>query len=207
MLHDIFDARTKQYCVLLEDQTWIVWAFEYDPPVFADDKFQLSELFPTFATIYRVHATKQGQQSFLKCDCRHYERCGIPCSHILAITDEIEETMITVQHRKVFQVHYGCPDSDISKQLMKAVSMQTIYEGMGCPISDGCLQRSMSPVSSQLNLCIHEDSSEYPLFYAGTTAKEYEQALYILGEGNAVTFQELSDKFSKEIASPDLSFE
>ena len=126
MLHDLFDARTKQYCVLLEDKTWIVWAFEYDPPVFEDDKFQLSELFPTFASIYRVHATKQGQQSFLKCDCRHYERCGIPCCHILAITDEIEETMITVQHRKVFQVHYGCPDSDISKQLMKAVSMQTI---------------------------------------------------------------------------------
>jgi len=65
----------------------------------------------------------------------------------------------------------------------------------------------MSPVSSRLNLSIHQDSSEYPLFYAGTTAKEYEQALYILGEGNAVTFQELSDKFSKETASPDLSFE
>ena len=207
MLHDLFDARTKQYCVLLEDKTWIVWSFEYDPPEFDGDKFQLSDLFPTFASIYRVHVTKQGQQSFMKCDCRHYERCGIPCSHILAITDEIEDTMITVQHRKVFQVHYGCPDSDISTQLMKAVSMQTIYQGMGSPISDECLQRSMSPVPSRLNLSIHQDCSEYPLFYKGTTHREYAQALYILGEGNAVTVRELNDKFSQESTSPDLSYE
>jgi len=125
----------------------------------------------------------------------------------LAITDEIEETMITVQHRKIFQVHFGCPNSEISRLLMQAVSMQSIYEGMGSPISEGLLQRSLNPDLSRLNDTIHQDSSEYPLFYQGTSHTEYNQALYILSQGNAVTFKELSDHFSSENTSPEGSIE
>ncbi len=39
----------------------------------------------------------QSTASNLLLDCRMYERCGIPCSHIFVITNEIEETMISVQ--------------------------------------------------------------------------------------------------------------
>ena len=207
MLHDLFHAKNRQFCVLQEDKTWLVWSFDNEQPTFDGDEFQLSESFPTFATIYRVNATSQGHQHFLKCDCRHYERCGIPCCHILAITDEIEETMITVQHRKIFQVHFGCPNSEISRLLMQAVSMQSIYEGMGSPISEDLLQRSLNPDLSRLNDTIHQDSSEYPLFYQGTSHTEYNQALYILSQGNAVTFKELSDHFSSENTSPEGSIE
>jgi hypothetical protein len=53
---------------------------------------------PLFANVYKVKVRKQANQSVLKCDCLHYERCGILCTHILKITNQIEETMITVQY-------------------------------------------------------------------------------------------------------------
>jgi hypothetical protein len=75
---------------------WIVWQFQYDPPYFQDDELNLSYLFPVLANVYNVKVTTFGQQRDLKCECLHYEGCGIPCTHILKITDEIEETMIKV---------------------------------------------------------------------------------------------------------------
>ena len=53
----------------------------------------------------------------------------------MKITNEIDETMNTVQHRKVYSIHFGLPDSQLSDQLMKAVSMQILHEDMGMPIS------------------------------------------------------------------------
>jgi hypothetical protein len=124
LLHHQFDGRKKQCCVMHSDSSWIVWDFEYQPPYFENDEFNLAGLFPIFANVYKVYVTKKGCQSFLKCDCLLYERTGVPCSHILKITDHIEKSMIKVQHLKVFYVHYGQPDSDMSQQLMKAMSLQ-----------------------------------------------------------------------------------
>ncbi len=98
MLHDLFDALKKQCCVLFANREWIVWDFQYEPPIFEGDKFQLSDAFSVFANVYQVRVTTKGNQSFLKCNCRLYEHCGMPCSHILVITNEIEDTMIAVQH-------------------------------------------------------------------------------------------------------------
>ncbi len=53
----------------------------------------------------------------------------------MKITDEIDETMITVQHQKVYSVHFGLPDSQLSDQLTKAVSMQILNEDLGMPIT------------------------------------------------------------------------
>jgi hypothetical protein len=50
------------------------------------------------------------------------------------ITDEIEETIIKVQHLKVYQVDYGDPDSNLSNKLMQATSLQTIHEIWVCQI-------------------------------------------------------------------------
>ncbi len=82
---------------------------------------------------------------FSKCDCLHYERCGIPCTHIMKITNEIDETMITVQHQKVYSVHFGLPDSRLSDQLMKAVLMQILHEDLGMPIAVACLENALHP--------------------------------------------------------------
>ncbi len=35
---------------------------------------------------------------------------GIPCNHILKITDKIEESMVEVKHWKIYPVHFGIPD-------------------------------------------------------------------------------------------------
>ncbi len=60
----------------------------------------------------------------------------MPCSHILVITNEIEDKMIAIQHQKVFQVHYGDAESMLSRHLMKAISMQNIHKDMGMPITN-----------------------------------------------------------------------
>jgi len=128
---------------------WLVWNFEYKSIYFENDDLALSVQFPQFANVNHVTSTKKGHQSFLKCDCLLYERCGIPCSHILKITDKIEDTMIKIQHWKVFHVHYGLPESKISPKLMKGISIQLIDEDMGVPISDECLVKANSPETNR----------------------------------------------------------
>ena len=128
-----------------EKSGWIVWNFEYKPTHFDNEDLSLSVRFPQFANVYHVTSTKKGNQNFLKCDCLLYERCGIPCSHILKITDQVEATMIKIQHWKVFHVHFGLEESKISSQLMKGISIQLIDEDMGVPISEDCLIKAKSP--------------------------------------------------------------
>ncbi len=174
-----------------------MWDFQYEPPIFEGDKFQLSDAFPVFANVYQVRVTTKGSQSFLKCDCQLYERCGMPCSHILVITNEIEDTMIAVQHQKVFQVNYSIAESKLSTKLMKATSMQNIHKDMGMPITNECLERSSNPTKSGLNLDIHKYSSDYPLLYNGTTNNDYQKAIFMLIHNIAVTMQELRLEFSQ----------
>ena len=98
-------------------------------------------------------STKKGHPSFLKCDCLLYERCGIPCSHILKITDKIEATMIKIQHWKVFHVHFGLAESKVSPKLMKGISIQLIDEDMGFPISDKSLLKANEDGKKHLQHC------------------------------------------------------
>jgi hypothetical protein len=98
-----------------------------------------------FANIYYVKVTTFGKQWFLKWDCLHYERYGIPCSHILKITNEIEEMMMKIPHLKVYQLHYGNKDSNLSSKLMQGSSLQTSYEDMGMPLSDKYLDKALNP--------------------------------------------------------------
>ena len=144
-----------------EISQWLVWNFEYKLLYFENDGLALSVEFPQFANVYHVTSTKKRHQSFLKCDCLLYERCGIPCSHILKITDKIEATMTKIQHWKVFHVHFGLAESKISPKLMKGISIQLIDEDMGVPISDESLLKSNSPemsrcVNSYIHIVIHE---------------------------------------------------
>jgi hypothetical protein len=143
-----------------EKSGWIVWNFEYKPPHFDNEDLALSVRFPQFANVYHVTSTKKGNQIFLKCDCLLYERCGIPCCHILKITDQVEATMIKIQHWKVFHVHFGLEESKMSSQLMKGISIQLIDEDMGVPISEESLIKANSPETSRyvnsfisINLC------------------------------------------------------
>jgi hypothetical protein len=148
LLNRFFDSQKSQCCVMHAPAEWIVWNFQYEPPYFKDDELNLAYLFPVFANVYHVKVTTFGKQRFFKCDCLHYERCGIPCSHILKITVEIEEMMIKIQHLKVNQAHYGNMDSNLSSKLMQGSSLQTSYEDMGMPLLDKCLDKALIPRES-----------------------------------------------------------
>jgi hypothetical protein len=74
---------------------------------------------------------------------------GIPCSHMLKITNQVEATMIKIQHWKVFHVHFGLEESKISSQLMQGISIQLIDEDMGVPISEESLIKANSPETSR----------------------------------------------------------
>jgi hypothetical protein len=127
------------------ESNWFVWNFEVEQPYFGKDADSMSQKFPVFANVYKVEVTLQANQHFLKCDCLHYKRCGIPCTHIMKITDEIDETMITVQYQKVYSIHFGLPDSQVSNQLMKAVLMQVLHEDPGMPITIAYLGNALHP--------------------------------------------------------------
>jgi hypothetical protein len=45
----------------------------------------------------------------------------------------------------LFPAHFGLPDSKLSDQLMKAVSMQIIHEDLGMPISKAFLENALHP--------------------------------------------------------------
>jgi hypothetical protein len=98
MLNGFFDDRKNQCCVQVSESSWFVWIFEFEQPYFGKDADYLAQKFPVFANLYKVKVKQESNQSFLECDCLHYERCGIPCTHIMQITNENDETMITVQH-------------------------------------------------------------------------------------------------------------
>jgi hypothetical protein len=93
-----FDDRKNQKCVQVLESSWFVWAFEVEQPHFGKDADSMAQKFPVFANVYKIKVKLQANQHFFKCNCLHYERCGIPCAHIMKITDEIDETMIKVQH-------------------------------------------------------------------------------------------------------------
>ncbi len=64
----------------------------------------------------------------------------------MKIINEIDdETMIKIQHWKVFLVHFGLPDLQHSDQLMKAVSMQILHGDQGMPISIACFENALHP--------------------------------------------------------------
>jgi hypothetical protein len=83
---------------------------------------------------------------FLKCECLLYKRCGIPCSHVLKITNKIEASIIKVQHWKTYPVHFGGEIDMLSNELMKIKSVQCSNENMGVPIF-GCQLSGISKKS------------------------------------------------------------
>ncbi len=110
-------------------------------PKFQKEKtLHLSDKFPVFANVYCVNITRKGTQTFLKCECLIFERYGIPCSHILKIMNKFEESMIKIQHWKIYQVYFGGKNTKLSQELMKLTSIQYRNENMGVLISEGTLQ-------------------------------------------------------------------
>ena len=154
-----------------------------------------------------MELTELSSQSFLKCSCLLYERCGLPCTHIIKITDEIEETMIKVQHRKIFQVNFGIRDSDLSKELMKECSLQILHEGMGMPFSETCIEKARNPSPLGLIWMRWTFLTQLTIWkiqkiYDGTTQYDFRLANYVMANNNCLTMEEMEHNFPSEGDSP-----
>ena len=140
LLNDLFDNRVHVKCVRTDHEAWMVWNFSsYKQPAFHNDTLSLMDKFPVFPNVYRVGVKRNANQSFLSCSCLHYDRCGIPCSHVLAITNVLEDTMVKVEHWRVYAVYFGIENSPLGEAILKATSVQSFNEGYGTPISNECL--------------------------------------------------------------------
>ena len=109
------------------------------------DEFKQSKVnnFPVFPNVYQVCVKRKANQCFLSCSCLHYDHCGLPCSHVLSITNVLEDTMVKVEHWRVYSVYFGNTNSPLSEAIMKAISVQSTFEGYGTPISNECLLRCL----------------------------------------------------------------
>ena len=146
MLNKMYDTRGDENCARVATDAWIVWNFHKDTqPKFDNDVWGLGVVFPVFRNVYRISLIKKNTQQFMKCDCLHYERNGIPCQHILLITNKIEDNMVKIQHWKVYGTHFG-DDSELSAKLMEARSIQQNNESNGVPITPAMFRKIMSPI-------------------------------------------------------------
>jgi hypothetical protein len=145
LLCDLFDSRENLHCVRTSHESWTLWDFDrLKQPKFDDDELELGDSFPIFANVYQVSVFENSTQSFLKCDYLLYERCGYPCSHILRITNKMENTMVKIQHWKIYAAYYGKENSELSKKLIELVTLQCSNEGCGMPISHECVNTCLS---------------------------------------------------------------
>ena len=145
MLNRMYDESGDENCARVATDAWIVWNFQKDTePIFDNDVLDLGIKFPQFRNVYRVSLTKKNTQQFMQCDCLQYERYGIPCQHILRITNKIEDSMIKIQHWKVYGTHFG-DDSELSAKLMESRSIQQNNESNGVPITAALFRKIMCP--------------------------------------------------------------
>jgi len=48
-----------------------------------------------------------------------------------------EDSMVKVQHWKIFAAYYGGENVSLSKKILELVALQKSYEGCGMPVSSG----------------------------------------------------------------------
>ncbi len=141
----MYEARGDERCARVATDAWIVWNFQKDTqPRFENDVLHIAvghevsglpKCLPHFLD-------EKNRQQFMQYDCLHYERCGIPCNHILRITNKIVDNMVKW---KVYSTHFG-DDSELGTKLMEAQSLQQNNESNGVLITTALLRHIMCPV-------------------------------------------------------------
>ena len=101
----------------------------------------------------RVRVVEVTQDSFLQCSCGFFARMGLPCKHILRITNTVTATMCHVRWAKQYLFQFG-KNERITQML---IDMQRVGQGNFVPI----------PLSVELPT--HET---YPAFLFDTSSAE-----------------------------------
>jgi hypothetical protein len=104
--------------------------------------------------------------------------CGLPCEHVLKITDEVMNKMIHIQNWKIYASHYNDDMSELGLELKKAQQDYKKYgEKMGVPITEELFVKSKRPSVDNL----------FPYFFHGTDVEDYKQAQFIEQNNNCIT--------------------
>ena len=109
------------------------------------------------------------------------------------VTDAVTKEMISIQHWKVFPVHYGAENSPLSMSLMRKVAWQKDNETFGTPISESTYELCYRVIN---RLGKERSPAMYPLLYNDITEYEYKRAIYVLTTKNTVNMKELDQEFS-----------
>ena len=107
--------------------------------------------------------------------------CGLPCEHVLRITDEVRHKMIHIQNWKIYASHYNYDTSGLGLELKKAQQDYKMYgEKMGVPITEELVVKAKRP----------SVDDQFPYFFHGTDVEDYKQAQFIQQNNNCITINE-----------------
>ena len=101
----------------------------------------------------RVRVVEVTQDSFLQCSCGFFARMGLPCKHILRITNTVTATMCHVRWAKQYLFQFGNNE--------RVTQMLTDMQGVG--------QGNFVPIPISIELPTHET---YPSFLFDTSSAE-----------------------------------
>ncbi len=107
--------------------------------------------------------------------------CGLPCEHVLRITDEVRHKMIHIQNWKIYASHYNDDTSELGLELKKAQQDYKTYgEKMGVPITEELVVNAKRP----------SVDDQFPSFFHGPDVEDYKQAQFIQQNNNCITINE-----------------
>lgn len=134
----------------VDNRTWLVKYFRN--PI-AEPQFH--KLLPAFERLCIVSYNDLG---YLKCFCCYYERMGLPCAHILQLTDIVDIAMCDICWWNNFCYHYG-RKAEITKAF------------------DNAIQSKLPGVPWKY---IHKnDEVMFPILSEGTTEEHYKDMKFL----------------------------
>jgi hypothetical protein len=103
--------------------------------------------------------------------------------------------MIAIQHWKVYPIHYGTKESNLSQSFMKKMTWQHCHEQFGTPILESTLKKCHRMFKL---LSIFVQDATYPIFYDDMSDMDYNKARFVLVlmSKNTTTMREFDSEFS-----------
>jgi hypothetical protein len=77
--------------------------------------------------------------------CSLFCRCGIPCSHVLKLTDDLCHSMIRIQNWKIYASHYNNNNCELGLEIKKAQLEYERYKNMGVPVTEELIIKASRP--------------------------------------------------------------
>jgi hypothetical protein len=139
--------------ILVSDTKWLV----AHPNCIQNESLQTERCVTKFR---RVRVVELINAAFLQCSCGYFARMGLPCKHILRITNTVSATMCHIRWAKQYLFQFG--KNDYVTDLL--LTMQKVG------------QNNMVPLPSSLNL---PSSTHYPSFLYDTTKEAAETMLLL----------------------------